>query len=99
MWDQDVQNRKSLKLCQISGDIRDKIAVERMAAGYLKLLYPHLQLTDNELFEYCIEPARRFSQLVRVQLSMMDREFERINSCSQGLTILSRYVMSNDENR
>ena len=63
--------------CKIGGDIRDKRAVERMAAGYLKLLYPHLQLTEHELFEYCIEPARRFRQLVRDQLSLMDPEFER----------------------
>ena len=65
--------------CRIDGDIRDKKAIERMAAGYLKLLYPHLQLTDYELFEYCIEPARRFRQLVRDQLSLMDPEFERVS--------------------
>ncbi|MFQ6122961.1 MAG: BREX system Lon protease-like protein BrxL, partial [Dehalococcoidales bacterium] len=52
--------------CQISGDIRDKRAVERMAAGYLKLLYPHLQLTDHELFEYCIEPAELIIKVVEI---------------------------------
>jgi len=63
--------------CQIGGDIRDKRAIERVAAGYLKLLYPDILLSDYDLFEYCIEPARRFRQLVRDQLALMDPEFER----------------------
>jgi ATP-dependent Lon protease len=56
-------------------DIRDEKAVRRTAAGFLRLLFPHLNLTDKELRQYCVEPAIRYRQYVRDQLHMMDEEF------------------------
>jgi len=40
-------------------------AVKRIAAAFLRLLFPHLQLTDEEFRRYCIEPAIRYRQYVR----------------------------------
>lgn len=34
-------------------DIRDRNAIIRLGAGYLKLLFPDLNLSHNELIEYC----------------------------------------------
>jgi ATP-dependent Lon protease len=56
-------------------DIRDEKAVRRTAAGFLRLLFPHLILTDKELRQYCIDPAIRYRQYVRNQLHLMDEEF------------------------
>ena len=41
-------------------DIRDEKAVRRTAAAFLRLLFPHLDLTDKELRQYCVEPAIRY---------------------------------------
>jgi ATP-dependent Lon protease len=56
-------------------DIRDEKAIRRTAAAFLRLLFPHLNLTDEELRRYCVEPAVRYRQYVRDQLHMMDEEF------------------------
>ena len=63
--------------CKIIGDIRDKRAIERIAAGYCKILYPTRDMTDYELFEYCLEPARQYRQIIRDQLALMDPEYGR----------------------
>jgi ATP-dependent Lon protease len=64
----------------ISGtsDRRDITAIQRLAAGYCKLLFPHGQLTQAEFAEYCLRPAVQLRQRVRDQLSLLDPEFSRI---------------------
>lgn len=61
-----------------SNDIRDRNAITRLAAGYLKLLFPDLQLSSAELIDYCLRPAAVFRQTVRDQLAMMDPEYKRL---------------------
>ena len=56
-------------------DIRDEKAIQRVAAGLLRLLFPDLRLDDRDFASYCVEPAIRFRQLVRRQLHLMDPEF------------------------
>ena len=56
-------------------DIRDEKAIQRVAAGLLRLLSPHLRVDDRDFASYCVEPAMRFRQLVRRQLHLMDSEF------------------------
>lgn len=51
----------------------DMIFGER--SGFLRLLFPHLIVTDKELRQYCIDPAIRYRQYVRNQLHLMDEEF------------------------
>ncbi len=59
-------------------DVRDRNAIERLAAGYLKLLFPDLQLSHDELVEYCLRPAASLRQSVRDQLAELDPEFKRV---------------------
>lgn len=59
-------------------DIRDRNAVVRLAAGYLKLLFPDLNLSHNELVEYCLRPAAFLRQTIRDQLADMDPEYKRL---------------------
>ncbi len=59
-------------------DIRDRNAITRLAAGYLKLLFPDLKPSPAELLEYCLRPAAALRQTVRDQLAMMDPEYKRL---------------------
>lgn len=59
-------------------DIRDRNAVIRLAAGYLKLFFPDLNLSRNELIEYCMRPAASLRQTIRDQLAGMDPEYKRL---------------------
>jgi len=65
---------------QIRGteDIRDRNAIVRLAAGYLKLLFPDLRLSENELVNYCLRPAASLRQTVRDQLAKLDPEYKRL---------------------
>jgi len=65
---------------QIMGtqDVRDRNAIIRLAAGYLKLLFPDLKITHDELVEYCLRPAASLRQSVRDQLTGLDPEFKRL---------------------
>jgi len=59
-------------------DMRDKKAIERLAEGFLKLLFPDLKATDHELLKYCFIPAANLRQRIRDQLSKMDAEFKAV---------------------
>ena len=62
---------------QIRGtdDMRDKKAIERLAAAYLKLLFPDLKVSAEEFLRYCAQPAVALRQRVREQLAKMDPEY------------------------
>jgi len=65
--------------CTINSDsIRDKIAIWRLAAGFLKLLFPDLNATPEELYEYCLKPALNLRQRIRNQLALLDPEYKDI---------------------
>ena len=57
-------------------DMRDKKAIDRLVEGYLKLLFPNLQLSQTESEKYYIEPAIAVRQLICDQLSNMDPEYK-----------------------
>lgn len=59
-------------------DVRDRNAIIRVAAGYLKLLFPNMQLTHEELRDYCLRPAASLRQTVRDQLAIMDPEYKKV---------------------
>lgn len=59
-------------------DMRDKKAIERLAAGFLRLLFPDLHPTPEEFLRYCVEPSVQLRQLVRDQLSKLDLEFKTV---------------------
>lgn len=64
-------------------DMRDHKAVARIAEGYLKLLFPDLQVTDEEFVEYCVNPAVRMRQQIRDELARLDQEFQWVTIKSE----------------
>jgi ATP-dependent Lon protease len=65
---------QSLRLPQCE-DMRDNKAISRLAEGYLKLLFPDLNVTTEEFVEYCVNPAVRMRQQVRDELAKLDPEY------------------------
>lgn len=61
-----------------TNDVRDRNAIIRLAAGYLKLFFPDLRLSRKELVEHCLRPAATLRQAVRDQLAAMDPEYQRV---------------------
>jgi ATP-dependent Lon protease len=78
-WDYIQQNVK-LPHCE---DMRDNKAIRRLAEGFLKLLFPDLELSKDEFMTYCVNPAVRMRQLVRDELSKIDQEFGWVSIKSQ----------------
>jgi len=59
-----------------SGNLRDINAIERLAAAFLKLLFPDLSTASPELFrEHCLSPAKELRQRIRKQLAISDPEY------------------------
>ena len=73
---------QSLHLPQCE-DMRDNKAISRLAEGFLKLLFPDNNLTDEEFIKYCVNPAVRMRQQVRDELSKVDQEFKWVTIKSQ----------------
>jgi len=64
-------------------DMRDNKAVQRIAEGYLKLLFPDLVLTEEQFVEFCVNPAVRMRQQIRDELAKIDPEFQWITIKSE----------------
>ncbi len=56
-------------------DMRDGKAIKRIAEGYLKLLFPDLNVNEDEFVEFCVNPAVRMRQQIRDELSKVDQEY------------------------
>ena len=56
-------------------NLRDVTAVKRLAAGFLKILFPHKAVTAGEFDSYCLQPAIRLRQKVRDELHRKSTEF------------------------
>ena len=67
----------SRKICfkDATVTIRDRNSIIKSASGYLKLLFPDLNVSDEELQYYCIKPAQKLRQLIRDQMWYQDEEF------------------------
>ena len=58
------------------GDLRDTRAVQRLACGYLKLLFPDIKSVTLDLFnEFCLQPAIELRSNIRSQMAILDPEF------------------------
>lgn len=57
--------------------IRDQKAILKTAAGFLKLLYPHLELTLEDFQRDCVDPSVRLRQQIRNLLYTFDDEFKQ----------------------
>jgi ATP-dependent Lon protease len=58
--------------------VRDQNAILKSAAGFLKLLYPHLDLTLMDYQNDCLDPARQLRQAIRNSLYYLDDEFRQL---------------------
>jgi ATP-dependent Lon protease len=61
-------------------DTRDTRAIIKIATAYLKLLFPHIS-SPNELDRinfktFCLEPAKKMRQIIKIQLNLIDSEFK-----------------------
>ena len=57
--------------------VRDQNAILKSASGFLKILYPHLELTLSDFQRDCLEPARSLRQAIRASLYYLDDEFSQ----------------------
>jgi len=67
-------------------DTRDTEAIKRIAAAYLKLLFPHIQspqdiadgglLLPSEFERYCLRPAKNMRSIIKYQLGLLDTEYK-----------------------
>jgi len=73
---------QSLHLPQCE-DMRDNKAISRLAEGFLKLLFPDLQLSEKEFVNYCVNPAVRMRQQIRDELSKIDQEYKWVTIKSE----------------
>ena len=74
-YDEYVSENMMLLNCD---DLRDRKAIARVAAGFLKLLFPDLQVTDEEFRGFCVRPAVALRQRVRDELHKMDPEYAAV---------------------
>jgi ATP-dependent Lon protease len=73
---------QSLRLPQCD-DMRDTKAISRLAEGFLKLLFPDLELSDEDFILYCVNPAVRMRQQIRDELSKIDQEYRWVTIKSE----------------
>ena len=64
-------------------DMRDGKAIARLAEGYLKLLFPDMQVSENEFIQYCVNPAVRMRQQIRDELAKLDQEYKWVTIKSE----------------
>jgi ATP-dependent Lon protease len=59
---------------------RNEDAVRAIAAGLLRILFPHGRVSDADFKVYCLDPAIRLRQLVYDQLFMLDAEYRQYDA-------------------
>lgn len=65
-------------LDEIAETLRDRKAIARTAAGFLKLLFPDMQPTEEAFRQFCVKPAVELRQRVRDELHKLDPEYARV---------------------
>jgi ATP-dependent Lon protease len=74
-YDEYVSENMVLVNCD---DLRDRKAIARTAAGFLKLLFPDLEPTEEQFREFCVKPAVELRQRVRDELHKLDPEYAEV---------------------
>lgn len=59
---------------------RNEDAVQAIASGMMKLLFPNGQVSEEEFDHYCARPAMKLRQLVWDQLHALDAEYRQYES-------------------
>ena len=64
-------------------DTRDTEAVKRITTAYLKLLFPNVRkpedISARDFQNYCLRPARKMRNIIKIQLGILDKEFKGKN--------------------
>ena len=60
-----------------SATVRDQNAILKSASGFLKILYPHLELTLMDYERDCLKPACKLRQAIRNSEYYLDDEFRQ----------------------
>lgn len=72
-------------------DMRDSRAVEAGASGFLKILFPNRQPSEQDFYRYCVNPAIELRQRVRDELCKLDREYVPVTFSSKYPDDFQRY--------
>jgi ATP-dependent Lon protease len=75
-----VKTNMELQNCD---DMRDSRAVEAGASGFLKILFPNKQPSEQDFYKYCVNPAIELRQRVRDELCKLDREYAPVTFSSK----------------
>jgi len=59
-------------------DMRDTKAIQRVATGYMKLLFPDRAPAQQDFVDYCVRPAIEMRQRVRDELHKLDVEYAAV---------------------
>lgn len=70
----DYAKRHTIFSSQVS--VRDQNSILKSAAGFLKILYPHLKLSLDDFKRDCLDPAQELRQYLRNILFFLDDEFK-----------------------
>ena len=70
-----VTLKMKLKNCN---DLRDRKAITRLATGFLKILFPDIDPTEEEFIDYCVKPAVELRQGIRDELHKRDPEYSSV---------------------
>jgi len=64
-------------------DLRDSRAIEAGATGFMKILFPDKEPSEEDFYEYCVNPALEMRQRIRDELCKLDREYTPITMYSK----------------
>jgi len=64
-------------------DMRDNRAIESGVSGMLKILFPNQKPSEQEFYEYCVNPVIELRQRVRDEMCKLDREYQPISMRSK----------------
>jgi ATP-dependent Lon protease len=76
--DQNVARRVSMTGNSVYR--RNEEALQSIASGMMKLLFPHGEVTDEEFCRHCLAPAKKLRQLVWDQMRQLDGEYRQYDS-------------------
>lgn len=86
-------------------DMRDAKAIEAGASGLMKILFPDKNLSEDEFYMFCVNPAVELRQRVRDELCKLDREYKPITIKSKHPDVFQKshklpaYYYVDDEGR
>ncbi len=59
---------------------RNEDAVQSIASGLMKLLFPHGEVSREDFEHYCVRPAQRLRQFIWEELQTLDAEYRQYES-------------------